>query len=98
MSRTLLEGGAMGRPLIASDVPGCREAVEVGFNGLLCQSRSAASLAEQIICFLNMSLLQQQDMGAASHRKIADEFNECDVIQRYLEVLSVIDNVSTSRR
>ncbi len=96
MSRTLLEGGAMGRPLIASDVPGCREAVDVGVNGLLCQPKSAPSLAEQITLFLSMSILQQQAMGAASHRKIADEFNECDVIKRYLEVLSVIDNIGVS--
>ena len=96
MSRTLLEGGAMGRPLIASDVPGCREAVDVGVNGLLCQPRSAPSLADQITRFLSMSSDQQQAMGAASHRKIAAEFNECDVIQRYLGVLSSIDNIGSS--
>lgn len=88
MSRTLLEAGAMGRPLIASDVPGCREAVDVGLNGLLCLSRSASSLVEQITRFLSMSTNQQKAMGAASHQKIAKEFNENYVIRRYLEVLS----------
>lgn len=90
MSRTLLEGGAMGRPLIASDVPGCRESIDVGINGLLCQPRSASSLAKQIMCFLSLPSNQQQAMGAESHRKIAAEFNESIVIQRYLEVLSNI--------
>jgi glycosyltransferase involved in cell wall biosynthesis len=92
MSRTLLEAGAMGRPLIASDVPGCREAVDVGVNGLLCRSRSAVSLADQITRFLSMPSSHQQAMGIASHQKIAAEFNECDVIQRYLDVLSIIDS------
>lgn len=95
MSRSLLEGGAMGRPLIASDVPGCREAIDIQVNGLLCEPRSAASLAEQITRFLSMSLNQQQAMGAASQRKIAADFNECNVIQRYLEVLSVTNKKGT---
>jgi glycosyltransferase involved in cell wall biosynthesis len=91
MSRTLLEGGAMGRPLIASDVPGCREAIDVGVNGLLCQPRSATSLAEQLTYFLNMSPDQQQAMGAASSRIISSHFNESYVIQRYLKVIANIN-------
>lgn len=42
--RTLMEAGAMGRPIVATDVPSCREVVEIGVNGLLCEALSAASI------------------------------------------------------
>ena len=87
MSRTLLEGGAMGRPLIASDVPGCREAIEVGINGYLCQARCATSLVKAITKFLNLTNDQQKAMGNASRKKIASEFNEKIVIQHYISLI-----------
>ena len=43
--RTLMEASAMGRPIVATDVPGCREVVENGVTGLLCEVKSADSLA-----------------------------------------------------
>ncbi|ASK33650.1 hypothetical protein CEK62_04215 [Alcanivorax sp. N3-2A] len=46
MPRTVLEAASMGRPAIVSDVPGCRQAVEKGVTGWLCQVRDADSLAE----------------------------------------------------
>jgi glycosyltransferase involved in cell wall biosynthesis len=88
MSRTLLEGGAMGRPLIASDVPGCREAVDVGMNGFLCEARSDTSLTEALLTFLRLTSEQQQQMGAASRQKIATGFGEEVVIQRYVSLLA----------
>lgn len=88
MSRTLLEGGAMGRPLIASDVPGCREAIDPGVNGLLCDARSVTSLAERMEQILNMPDQQRREMGAASRRKIASQFGEDRVIRRYLDLLA----------
>lgn len=87
MSRTLLEGGAMGRPLIASDVPGCREAIEVGVNGFLCEARSATSLADAIMRFISIEPGQRKAMGDASRQKIAAEFGENIVIQRYVSLL-----------
>lgn len=45
----LLEAAAMARPLIATDVPGCREVVDNGVNGLLCKVRDAFDLAEKML-------------------------------------------------
>ena len=87
MSRTLLEGAAMGRPLIASDVPGCREAIEVGINGYLCQARCATSLADAIAKFLNLTKDQQKAMGNESRKKISLEFSEKIVIERYISLI-----------
>jgi glycosyltransferase involved in cell wall biosynthesis len=44
LSRVLVEAAAMGRPMVTSDVPGCRDVVEEGVNGFLAQARDAASL------------------------------------------------------
>ncbi|MEJ7662651.1 MAG: glycosyltransferase [Hymenobacter sp.] len=43
--KTLLEAAACGKPLVTTDVPGCRETVQDGHNGYLCQVRDAADLA-----------------------------------------------------
>ena len=48
MSNVLLEAAAAGRPVITSDIPGCREAVDDGSTGLLCQARDADSLYQQM--------------------------------------------------
>lgn len=88
MSRTLLEGGAMGRPLIASNVPGCCEAIEVGVTGYLCNARSASSLSYFIGQFISLESKQRKAMGDASRQKIAAEFDESIVINKYLSLLN----------
>ena len=88
--RTLLEGAAMGRPLIATDVPGCREVVEDGRNGLLCKVRDAADLAEKMLEFITMPPEARARMGRAGRAKVEREFDEKIVIDRYLEVIDQI--------
>ena len=46
LPRSLLEAAAMARPLIAADVPGCRDVVDDGVNGFLCKVRDPVSLAD----------------------------------------------------
>lgn len=88
MSRTLLEAAAMGRPLIASNVPGCREAIDHGLNGFLCKPRNPSDLADQILTFLTLSRPEMEAMGIASRGKISNQFSETYVIQRYRHILS----------
>lgn len=85
--RTLLEAAAMGRPLVATDVPGCREVVRHGFNGLLCRPRDAQDLANQMQAILQMSVEQLAQMGQASRHYVEDRFDEQLVIDSYLKVL-----------
>jgi glycosyltransferase involved in cell wall biosynthesis len=84
---SLLEAGAMGRPLIATDVPGCRHVVEDGRNGFLCVVRDSNSLAECMERFVNLSDEEQLAMGLASRRKVEAEFSEAIVIDAYLSAL-----------
>ncbi len=84
LSRSLLEAAAMGRPLIASDVPGCREVIDDGVTGLLCKVRSAPSLAEAMIRMAGMTADERDAMGAAGRRKVAAEFDQKLVVAFYL--------------
>lgn len=86
-SRALLEAAAMAKPLIVSDVPGCREVVNANVSGLLCHPRSATSLAEQMILFLEMPQLAKTRMGMAGRHKMEEEYDEHLVIAAYLKVL-----------
>ena len=87
LPRSLLEGGAMARPLIATDVPGCREIVQDGATGLLCQVRSASSLAGAMARFAEMDVDQRQALGDAARAKVDAEYDERAVIDAYLEVV-----------
>ena len=84
LPRSLLEGAAMARPLIASDVPGCRDVVEDGVTGLLCEVRSATSLAEAMERMVTMTAADRARMGAAGRRKVEADYDERLVVAAYL--------------
>ncbi len=69
--RTVLEAMAVGRPIITTDVPGCRETTVDGLNGFLVKARDSFSIAEAMEKFINNSGLIEK-MGAES-RRIAEE-------------------------
>ena len=87
LPRSLLEGAAMGRPLIATDVPGCRDVVDDGVNGILCAPYDAASLAEAIRKLSAMSADDRAAIGAAGRAKVQGQFSEERVIEAYLQAL-----------
>lgn len=84
LPRSLLEGMAMARPLIASDVPGCDEVVEHGANGLLCQPRSADSLAGAMRAMLALSPAERREMGCRGRAMAEARFGEDKVAAAYL--------------
>jgi glycosyltransferase involved in cell wall biosynthesis len=88
--RTLMEASAMGRPIVATDVPGCREVVADGENGLLCQAREAASLAAALSKMLDMSVPERAAMATRGRKKIEKEFDERVVVQRYRDLIQGI--------
>jgi len=91
MPRSLLEAAAMARPLIAADVPGCRDVVEDGINGYLCTVRDAASLASAMHRLAELSVAERLAMGKAARQKVQAQFNEEFVVQAYLDVLAGLD-------
>lgn len=87
LPRTLLEAAAMGKPLIATDVPGCRHVVDAGVNGFLCEARDPTSLSEAMLRMLDLETGARTAMGAAARRKVEEEFDERRVIDLYLEAI-----------
>jgi glycosyltransferase involved in cell wall biosynthesis len=82
--RTLLEAAAMGLPIITTDAVGCREVVQDGHNGLLCQPRNAIDLAQKMERMLRLTPAQRAVMGINGRKKMEAEFDEQIVIDRYL--------------
>ena len=85
--RSLLEAAAMARPIVTTDVEGCREVVDNGINGFLCQVRSGEDLAKKMAQMLSLSVEARLAMGRAGRAKMERQFDEKIVIDRYLAVL-----------
>ena len=83
----------MGRPIIATDVTGCREVVEHGVNGYLCKPRDASDLADKMKDMLKLSLHERTEMGLRGREKIEREFDEKIIVQR---IVSCIESVLNS--
>ena len=92
--RTLMEASAMGRPIVATDVPGCREVVEHGVNGFLCEVKSADSLAEQLERMLTLPFEEREAMALRGREKVAREFDEKKVVERYKSTIHTITGIS----
>jgi len=88
--RTLLEAAAMGKPLIATNVPGCREVVQDGVNGLLCRVRSAEDLAAKMLHMLYLPALKLQEMGRQSRMIAETRFDDRLVIEKYLKAINEV--------
>ncbi len=87
--RTVLEAMAMGRPIITTDAPGCRETVINGQNGYLIEVKSITALAEAMEKFIiDPNLITQ--MGAASRQLVEEKFDVHQVNQIMLKEMGII--------
>jgi glycosyltransferase involved in cell wall biosynthesis len=78
----------MAKPLIATDVPGCRSVVHHGDNGLLCAVRSADALAEAMTAMLAFGAARRAEMGRAGRRLAEQHYDKRIVVDRYLAAVS----------
>ena len=87
LSRSLLEGSAIGRPLLVSDVPGCNDIVKDGYNGLLFEAKNYKSLQRCLLKFINLSpnLKNEMSINANLNSKL---FDEKIVIENYLKLIN----------
>jgi glycosyltransferase involved in cell wall biosynthesis len=86
--KTLLEAAACGKPLVTTDVPGCRETVEHGRNGYLCQVKDAADLAAKLLQMAQLPPERLAVMGAASRELAEEKFDEKLVLREYLTAVA----------
>lgn len=87
--RTLLEAAAMAKPLVATDVPGCREVVRDGENGYLVPVEDPVSLAAAIERLLDDPMTARQ-MGLNGRAMIENEFSVDSVVNETLGVYEKI--------
>lgn len=85
MSNVLLEAAATGRPLITSDIPGCREAVDQNASGLLVKAKDSETLYQAMKKIMEMSREERADMGIAGRRKMEQEFGKEKVVADTLQ-------------
>jgi glycosyltransferase involved in cell wall biosynthesis len=80
----------MARPLIATDVPGCRAVVDRDRSGFFCDARSTESLAAAMERFMALPPGAQQAMGAAGRAKMEREYDQALVVDAYRAALEVV--------
>jgi glycosyltransferase involved in cell wall biosynthesis len=83
--RSLLEAAACGLPIVTTDVPGCREVVEHGVNGLLVPPRDPIALASAIhrLC---INADERRRMGVAGREKVLSNFDQRRVLEETFAV------------
>lgn len=88
MSNVNLESAANGRPVITTDVPGCRETVCNGITGFLVKPRDVQDLIRGVESFINLPYEQKKIMGIEARKKVEREFDRIFVVKAYLKAIS----------
>ena len=88
--KTLLEAGAMGKPIITTNVEGCKDVVDDGVNGYLCKVRDYNDLAKKMNNLLALDSKDFERMGLQSRKKMELEFDEKIVIAKYINLVNNI--------
>jgi len=92
MNNVLLEAASMARPLIATNVTGCRDIVEDGMNGLLCKVKDGKDLADKMGEDDAYPGFGKGHAGKKGREKMIREFDKKMVIQIYLQAIDEIAN------
>jgi len=85
--RALIEAAAMGKPVITTDTPGCRDVVDDASTGFLCAPRSAEDLVQAMLRLVDLDPAERAAMGERARQKAERQFDERLVIDAYLSAL-----------
>lgn len=85
MANTLLEAAAMGRPLITSDIPGCREAVY--HNGYTVKVQDEEALYNKVKSYIEIDIEDKIEMGIQSRKHMEDKFDKKKIVEKTLEYM-----------
>ena len=89
MSNVLLEAASTARPIIASDIPGCRETFNEGVTGLGFKVKNVDSLINVIEKFIKLPHDKKAKMGLLARKKMEQEYDRRLVIDAYLEQIGI---------
>lgn len=90
LSRVLLEAASMEKPIVTTNVAGCKDVVDHGVNGFLCEVRDSKSLAKNMINMLKLSKEDRKIMGQKGRQKVIQQFNEKILIDKYVSTIEEI--------
>ena len=90
MSNLLLEAAASARPVLASNIPGCKEIFDDGISGFAFEPKNVDSLIEAINKFLSLSIDERREMGLNGRTKVEKEFDRKYVIDSYIDEIKKI--------
>lgn len=90
MANVLLEASATGRPVIASNINGCKEAFDEGITGFGCEVKNVESLYDAMNRFIALPHEKRAEMGREARKKMEREFDRQIVIDAYLEEIEAI--------
>ena len=90
MPRSVLEAMSIGRPIISTNVPGCKETVVHGKNGYIVEMKSSNELVIAMSKMIN-NVKQLQKMGSYSRKLVAERFNVYNVNATILKEIGIIN-------
>ena len=85
LSNVLLEGSATGRPVITSDIPGCRETIDNEKTGYLVKVKNTDDLYDKMKKFALLSAEEKSQMGRNARTKMENEFDKKLVVENTIE-------------
>jgi glycosyltransferase involved in cell wall biosynthesis len=97
MPKVLLEAAAAGRPVVTTDVVGCREAIVEGQTGLLVPARNAESLADALAALID-DPEKRMRFGEAGRALAIEKFDVSRVVARICEIYEQAWQVGVARR
>lgn len=87
MSNVLLEAAALGRPVITSNIPGCKESVVDGRTGYLCEVKNVESLYRKMQQFIQLSYEEKKNLGKNGREKMENEFDKKVIVEKTIIAL-----------
>jgi glycosyltransferase involved in cell wall biosynthesis len=87
MPTVLAEAAAMGKPIITTDVAGCREMIDMGENGYIISAKSAEALADAMLKMLELPVAQLAKMGVHGRRKVERAFDNRLIAAFFLKMV-----------
>ncbi|WP_416147682.1 glycosyltransferase family 4 protein [Salipaludibacillus sp. HK11] len=92
MANVLLEAASMGRPIIASSIPGCEETFDEGVTGFGLEPKNVDSLVQAINKFIDLPYNKKKSMGVLAREKVENEFDRNEVVLSYLNEIENVVN------
>lgn len=88
LNRSLMEACASGKPIITTDIAGCRETVVNGENGFCIEPKSTSALVSAVKKYLALTENERKAMSTASRKLAEQRFDMKNVIKKYEEIVA----------